>query len=118
MKDKKTVLGVTLIVVGTILLLYKLHILFLPWFLFTWPSLLILIGFLLIVTKEKWEGGVILMTVGVAFLLPKIFDISVRHLWTYWPVLLIILGVTMLARHFENNNKRTQKSVKDESINE
>ena len=113
MRDKKTIIGITLIVVGTLLLLYKLHILLLPWYIFTWPSLLVLIGLLLIITQEKWEGGVILMTVGGAFLLPKIFDITVRQLWAYWPVLLIILGITLVARHFEEKFKDRQKNVSD-----
>jgi len=117
MKDRKIGLGITLIVAGTILLLYKLHVIFLPWYIFTWPSLLILIGFILIVTKEKWEGGVILMTIGGAFLLPKIFHLSIREIWTFWPVLLIILGVTILVRHFDENSKNKQKSIHDEFSN-
>jgi len=118
MKDRKTGIGVTLILAGTILLLYKLNILFLPWYIFTWPSLLILIGFVLIVTKERWEGGIILITIGGAFLLPKIFDLSIREIWTFWPVLLIILGVTILVRHFDENNKNKQKSINDEFSNQ
>ncbi|MDH5398292.1 MAG: DUF5668 domain-containing protein [Cyclobacteriaceae bacterium] len=99
--DKKTGLAIVLIVIGSVLMLDKLHLLYLPWYIFSWPSLIILFGVLLIAFKNQWEAGVLFITVGTAFLLPKIFYISFRDLWTYWPVLLIVVGIVMLVRHME-----------------
>lgn len=103
--DRKSVLAVVLILLGSALLLNKLHFLFIPWYIFTWQFLLIGIGLLLILTKDKWEGGAIMITIGTAFLLPRVFDITMREVWNYWPVLLIIVGVVILVRHLEGPNK-------------
>ena len=77
-----------------------------PWYIFTWQFLLIGIGFLLILTQDKWEGGIIMITIGTAFILPRVFHISIREVFTYWPVLLIILGVVMLVRHLDDGGKK------------
>ncbi len=106
--DRKSVLAVILIVVGSILLLDKLNFFFIPWYFFTWQFLLIGIGFLIIITQEKWEGGLVLITIGTAFLLPRIFDISMRDVFNYWPVILILIGVVTLVRHLDGDSNRRQ----------
>ncbi|MDH5379706.1 MAG: DUF5668 domain-containing protein [Cyclobacteriaceae bacterium] len=103
--SKHTVAAVLLIVTGTILLLAQLDLMIIPWFIFTWQFLLIAIGFILIVTKNKWESGATLMAVGTAFLLARIYHISYRDIWQYWPALLIIIGVVMLFRHLDEPKK-------------
>lgn len=115
--DRKTVLAVVLIFLGTVLMLHKLHFFFIPWYIFTWQFLLIGIGFLLIVTQDKWEGGVILMTIGTAFLLPRVFDVTWREVFTYWPVLLIILGVVILVRHIDGGEKKHLNKTNDTTNN-
>ena len=115
--DRKTVLAVVLIFFGTILLLNKLHFFFIPWYVFTWQFLLIGIGFLLIVTQDKWEGGIILMTIGTAFLIPRVFDVTFRELFTYWPVLLIVLGVVILVRHIDGGGKKHLNNPNDTTEN-
>lgn len=106
--DRKSVLAVILIVIGSILLLDKLNFFFIPWYFFTWQFLLIGIGFLIIITQEKWEGGLVLITIGTAFLLPRIFDISMRDVFNYWPVILILIGVVTLVRHLDGDRNQRQ----------
>ena len=99
--NKQVSTAIALIAIGSFLLMMKLDVIDVPWYVFTWQFLLIGIGFLMIVTRNKWEGGVVLMTVGGAFLLPRITDITMREVFQYWPVLLIIIGVIMLVRYLE-----------------
>lgn len=116
--DRKSVLAVILIVVGSFLLLHKLDFLFIPWYFFTWQFLLIGIGILIIATQDKWEGGLVLITIGTAFLLPRIFDISFREVFNYWPVLLIVIGVVMLVRHLDGDRPQiNQNSNNDNTEN-
>ena len=114
--DRKTVLAVVLILLGSVLLLSKLHFLFIPWYVFTWQFLLIGIGFLLILTQDKWEGGIVMITIGTAFLLPRVFDITFKEVWTYWPVLLIVVGIVILIRHLDGPGK-IEEQRKENNIN-
>ena len=115
--DRKSVLAVVLIVLGSVLLLHKLHFLFIPWYVFTWQFLLIGIGFLLILTQDKWEGGIVMITIRTAFLLPRVFDITMREVWTYWPVVLIVLGVVILIRHLDGPKKIEGQNDDPQNIN-
>lgn len=110
-QNKQVSTAVILIAIGSFLLLNKLHIFYLPWYIFTWQFLLIGIGFILIITQDKWESGVVLMTIGGAFLLPRVIDISFREVLQYWPVLLIVIGVVILVRHLDqpkNTNNQNE----------
>ncbi len=101
--NKQISTAVLLIVIGSFLLLHRLHLIYIPWYIFTWQFLLIGIGVVLIITKDRWESGVVLITLGGAFLLPRVIDITFREIWQYWPALLIVIGIVMLIRHLEPN---------------
>ena len=102
---RKTGLAIFLIVIGGLLLLDKMHLVMLPWFFFTWESILIVIGLYQIAIKNSWESGVIFIAIGGAFLLPDIFDITFREIIRFWPALLIVIGVIILIRHLDESNR-------------
>lgn len=91
--------GVIIIAVGGFLLLDKLDFFFFPSWLFSWPIILIVIGFL-IGAKQQFNGmgWLILIFVGVYFfvqdVLPFEWDL---HAYTL-PVLIIMVGTLILFR--------------------
>ena len=66
---------------------------------FSWPMLLVAIGFVVLFSRDKWLGGVILMLVGGFFLLPKLnIERLVFISQNGWATGLIIVGVIVLLR--------------------
>ncbi|RPH34480.1 MAG: hypothetical protein EHM93_00160 [Bacteroidales bacterium] len=73
----------------------------LPWhlehYVLSWPSVLILIGFIILVRNESKTTGIILVSVGAFFLAAKIiYPFGIRHL--FWPTVLAIIGVLLIVR--------------------
>ncbi len=91
-------LGIVLMFLGLFLIADMADII--PWrlrdFLFTWQALLILLGLVLISSKEKKGTGVILIAIGSFFLLPRIVHVPYYWRSLFWPSLLIILGLIVI----------------------
>ena len=68
----RAVLGIVLIFIGLALIAGYFHLIPGGWrsVLFTWQALLILIGLLLLLAKNKLPG-IILVSIGAFFLIPK-----------------------------------------------
>ncbi len=72
--------------------------------LFTWQSLLILLGVIFVSTKEKRATGYILMLIGVVFIIPEIFNVPYELRKLFWPMILILVGfVFIFGGHFHRN---------------
>jgi len=97
--DNRMLIGVIIIAVGGFLLLDKLDFFFFPSWLFSWPLILIVIGFL-IGAKQQFNGmgWLILIFVGVYFFVRDVlpFDWDL-HAYTL-PVLIIMIGILILFR--------------------
>jgi len=65
---------------------------------FTWQSLLILIGILMVTGKESRITGYIVMGIGVFFLIPQVMDVPFEYRRLFWPVMLIFLGFLFIFR--------------------
>ncbi len=90
--------GLLLIVVGLVLLAAKLHTIFLPHWLFTWPVFLIVLG-LFVGMRHSFRrpGWLVLVLVGTVFLLDDLMPgFSVRAY--FWPILIIVMGLWMILR--------------------
>lgn len=91
-------LGIVLMFLGLFLIADLADII--PWrmrdFIFTWQSLLILLGIIFLSNKENKGTGVILIAVGAFFLLPRFFELP--HYWRslFWPSMLILLGLVVI----------------------
>lgn len=81
----------------------------LRWIIFSWPSLIILIGVMHFSKLHQIVWGVLWMIVGAFFLLPRIITTFPEHFpnglaenftSAYWPVILILLGLTILLQKF------------------
>ncbi|MDA0194545.1 MAG: DUF5668 domain-containing protein [Bacteroidetes bacterium] len=115
--DKRKWVGVLIIAIGILFLMDNLlgdlffipfHI---PFFFFSWPMILIVIGVFILLVKERKEGGLVLLIIGTVFLLPDIFNISIRSLFQYWPLLLILAGVSIILRRRHNDHGYSKDDV-------
>ena len=129
---RKIIFGLLLIASGILLLgfnmgyinpIYK-HIIF------SWPMILIAIGFMNLFGREHSFSGIVLMLVGGFFLLPRLMPLPNNFEYSFWPGLLILIGIIVIARktifynrfhrchdHFRHHryDKYTTSELKDEA---
>ena len=104
--------GFVVLVIGLIFLLRKLEV-HLPEWVFSWPMLLIFIGFVMGV-KNRFQGGgwFILTFIGTVFLVNDIMPFQWQLQRFFWPVVLIVIGVIMIGRA-AGRNKRYEEIMGD-----
>ncbi len=106
MEEYKTKAGGRIVVGGFILLMGVAFLLSnfdlidfnIPHFIFSWPTILIVIGSIIIINSND-VAGYIIASIGILFLLGRYYDFNP---WDFWPVLLIVVGIYILL----NVNKR------------
>ncbi|MCU0442862.1 MAG: hypothetical protein MUE96_10725 [Bacteroidia bacterium] len=109
----KIAAGIWVVIVGAVLLARQLGV-ELPFWLFTWPALIIAIG-IYISARHLFcnPGGYILIIVGGVFLLDTVSPNV--NLSTYvWPVLIIAVGLLMIFK--SNKRKRYTKEEENAAI--
>ena len=95
-KNRRALLGLFLVAIGLFILLDNLNILpRMPWWLYRWYTLLIVIGVFNLLVGNR-TPAFILVTIGVIFLLD---DAYLYFDWgDLWPVVLIIVGLAFIFR--------------------
>lgn len=111
----KTGLGLIFIIAGAIML--GLNLGWIPFeirsWLFSWKMILIVIGVIMLISKENKEPGLILMIIGGFFLARD------HHFFMYdlhkfvFPALLIIAGLVFLLRNSINPSEESRKYFKE-----
>ncbi|MES2734033.1 MAG: DUF5668 domain-containing protein [Bacteroidota bacterium] len=98
--DRRVVLGAIFVIAGFFLLLNNLGWIpyFFPSYLFSFPTLLILIGLVSLSNRRNKTPGIILISIGIYFLLPKIFGMNQHDLNIFWPLVLVAIGVAFIFR--------------------
>ncbi|RLD90980.1 MAG: hypothetical protein DRJ09_02575 [Bacteroidetes bacterium] len=98
--DSRLIIGIILIALGAVLMFNTMGLV--DWsvstYIFSWKTLLILIGIVLITNKQRKVAGTILISLGVAFWIPYIFDVNIRFHQVFWPLVLIGVGVLVISR--------------------
>ncbi len=98
--NKRVVIGIVLLVIAA--LIFADNFDFLPWhwehYVFTWPSLLIFIGLIVLTRKESNTTGIVLISVGAFFLAAKIMSHSYGFHHLFWPAILAVIGVLLIVR--------------------
>lgn len=99
-QNGKLVIGGLLIFVGAILMLSNLDFFNfnIGRYLFSWKSILIYIGLVMLVSRTNRKPAYILIGIGVFFWLPDIFGYSVRFRDILWPMIFIGLGLLLIYR--------------------
>jgi predicted membrane protein len=107
--DRKVVLGAIFVLLGAFLLLDNLGWIpyFFPTYLFSWKTILILVGLFSLSNRKNKTSGIVLISIGTYFLLPDIFGISFHDVRIFWPLVLVVIGLTFIFR------KKTSESTFD-----
>lgn len=111
--NPKTTAGIIVLVIGIALLLNNFDWVQFPikHYIFSWKTLLIGIGIILIAAREKYVGGAFMIGLGLIFWSPEIFNYQFTLHQIFWPALLIVLGTVLLLKatvpcnraHFRRN---------------
>lgn len=113
--NRRAILGVFLVVIGSLLLLDNLNILpDLPRQLFSFPVLLIAIGLFNLFTGNR-GAAIILLVLGAFFYIEKFTYLQI-DIHTWWPAILVIIGLAFILRKRAENlssNEITEKSFDD-----
>lgn len=106
----RPIAGIILLIIGGIFLLDNLNFVIAPWWLFRWPSILILVG-LITGAKHNFRntGSIIMILIGCAFLANDIFpDIDFGRF--VWPLILMGIGAwIILGRNKAWGNRRNRR---------
>jgi len=107
-KERRHLAGLILLGIGFLLIVHNLKFVpdFIPWWVWTWPFLLITIGTFSLLTSDNKGPGIILIGIGTIFLAPDILDDfwpdfsdmfkDESHLFIY--LILIVIGLSLLFR--------------------
>jgi predicted membrane protein len=111
--NSKLVLGFILVIIGGLFLLDNLNYLYfdIPHVIFSFPTILIIVGILILVNSEKKGLGIIFVIIGGLWLLPRIFPFIAINGGIIFSVLIIALGIYILT-------KRRDHSVYRQNINQ
>lgn len=98
--NKRIVIGLVFITLAALLFADNFDIMPGDWehYVFTWQTLLIVIGLISLAKNESRTTGIVLIAVGAFFLLAKIyaFPYGIRHL--FWPAILAVVGILLIIR--------------------
>jgi predicted membrane protein len=95
----RNLVGLVLIIVGGLFLLRELGIINRDLSIPFWPTFLLVVGCIIIVTSQRKTFGVIIAAVGLFFLLPAIFPFISIQGKIIFPVLIIVLGLYIIFKH-------------------
>jgi predicted membrane protein len=97
-RNNKAIAGIVLLLVGAVLLLHQLDVFLFPFWLISWPMLLIVIGVYSGAKRNfRNSGWLIMVLVGTIWLLNTAFPGHNVGRVT-WPVMIIIFGLWMILR--------------------
>ncbi len=98
--DKRIIAGVLLMLAGGLLLLDTFNLTDFPlkYYIFSWKTLLIGIGIILLAAKERQTPGYVLIGLGIIFWLPSLVDYNIDLHQIFLPALLMGIGVIILTR--------------------
>lgn len=104
--DRRSVAAVLLIVAGALLFLETFDIVDvnLKYYIFSWKTLLLGIGLIIVVSSNNKIPGYILMGVGLIFWLPSIFNYNIQLYQVFWPIVLIAVGLIIISRRNKHDS--------------
>ena len=104
--DRRNIAAILLIVAGGVLFLETFDIvdINLKYYIFSWKTLLIGIGLVIVASSNNKTTGFILMGVGLLFWIPSIFSYNVRLHQVFWPIVLIAVGLIIISRRNKHDS--------------
>ena len=100
-KKSSIIWGLLILTAGALLLAFNMG--FLPveykYVVFSWPMILVVIGFGMLFSRHSWLGGIIMILVGGFFLLPKLNIEGLEFITQNgWALGLVLVGIVILFR--------------------
>lgn len=83
----RIIIGLMLIVFGTLFLLDNCDIFYFPFEIFSWQYFLIALGFLFLIVSKNKTAGIVLVAVGLFNLFPEL-----------WPLIFVVIGLLIILR--------------------
>ncbi len=68
----------------------------LPDYIFSWKTLLLLLGLVFTIIQKEKTAGIVLASVGFYFLIPDIWNINPVEAGLFWPILFMAAGFFVL----------------------
>lgn len=96
---RNVLVGLIVVAVGVVILLKQLHFPFFPYWIFSWPMILIIIGLVIGVKSDfRNVSWLIMVLLGGFFLLDHVVIFN-WHLNQYaWPIGIIVIGIFLIFR--------------------
>lgn len=115
--NKRYILGGILVLIGILMVLDNLNVLrfYLPDYLFGWYSIMMLVGAVLITTRDKIGVGITLTAIGGIFLLDEMAEyyywrFDFWDIFDFWPLIFIVVGLSLILRRGRLSDWREKKS--------
>lgn len=110
-------LGIALIAFGMLLFLQNLDFRIFNVHIFSWQTVLICVGIILVIRFKESFWGFGLIIVGIAGILTKNYGITLKSLlFEYWPILLIIFGIHLIFKKTFATSGRQSPFIESDSI--
>lgn len=114
--NKRAILGLILVLIGAFLVIDNFN--FFPHAIrhifFSWEMILIVLGVILLATKENKTTGLILVLIGGFFIIPDIFYVPFELRRLFWPAIFILVGLAILFRRSQHNKDLEGRDYIDE----
>lgn len=108
--SSRIIIGLLLVALAGLILVDNFDIYNIPWrgYIFTWQSILIVIGLIFFTQRGSKTTGLVLIAIGVFFLVAKYynFPVSLRNL--FWPAVLLVIGLSLI---FSRSCRRKWKPI-------
>ena len=117
--DKRNITGLILIVFGGLLLLNTFDIVgfSISYYIFSWKTLLIAIGLVIINRRENNKIGFVLIGVGLAFWILDFSGVYIGFNKVFLPLILITIGIVIITRRGRHEQAGRPVRSADGSIN-
>jgi predicted membrane protein len=117
--DRKSIIAILLIVAGVLLMLQTFDVIefSLSHYIFSWKTLLIAIGIVILGSNQHRTTGYVLIGLGLVFWLPSITGFDIRLSQVFWPALLIGIGLVIISRRGRHNKYDVRSVNPDGSYN-
>jgi predicted membrane protein len=120
--NSRVLLGTLLVIFAILLLFRNFDILPQAWhsYVFSWQTLLAIVGLTLTVPKNTRVTGIVMATIGILLLLAKIYAFPVSFQKLFWPAVILIIGILIII----NNRKQilirkdSQANSKDDYVDD
>ena len=116
--DKRNIAGIVLVVVGGLLLLNTLNIVgfSMSHYIFSWKTLLIAIGAVIVFKRENQITGYMFIGVGVVFWALSFAGFYISFGKVFLPLMLIVIGIVVITRRGGWKNMAGKYATKTEQL--